>query len=126
MKTFGDRRRAQREEKSPHTSRQERRDVLDQWTHMRLPRIRQSFFGDAQGLTRKEPSRINIRCNNSDRLQDSSRIRRRHHLHRKTQVLSESLAMHVHCWSLSEGPAMFFSRRWMLCCRKRNDDAACL
>ena len=68
MKTFGDRRRAQREEKSPHTSRQERRGVLDQWTHMRLPRIRQSFFGDAQGRTRKEPSRINIRCNSSNRL----------------------------------------------------------
>ena len=42
----------------------------------------------------------------------------KHHLRRKTQVLPYELAQaSIRLRDLSVGPAMFFSRRWMLCCR---------
>ena len=55
-----------------------------------------------------------------------SLCRRRHHLHRKTQVLPSELATRFACCDLSVGPAMFFSRRWMFCCRQRSSITACL
>jgi len=53
--------------------------------------------------------------------------RRKHHLHRKTQVLPCELAQASNrLRDLSVGPTMFFSRRWMLCRRQRSIRTACL
>ena len=59
-------------------------------------------------------------------LQPCSGIRRKHHLHRKAHILPCELATRFACCDLSVGYAMLFSRRWMLCCRRRNIRAACL
>jgi hypothetical protein len=50
-----------------------------------------------------------------DTFEQAAHFRLDHHLHRKTQVLSCELAKCCAFFDLSVGPAMFFSRRWMLC-----------
>jgi len=47
-----------------------------------------------------------------------------YHLHRKTLVLPCELAKCYAFRDLSVGPTMFFSRRWILCCRTRNTRTA--
>ena len=47
-----------------------------------------------------------------------------YHLHRKTHILPCELAKCCTFCDLSVGYAMFFSRRWILCCRTRNTTTA--
>ena len=63
--------------------------------------------------------------NGSDRLRGNSRARPQTSSSSKNVGHFLELKMPEH-FDLSVGPTMFFSRRWMLCCRKRNERAACL
>ena len=56
----------------------------------------------------------------------ASKAGAKHHLHRKTYILPCELATCSACFDLSVGYTMFFSRRWMLCCRKRTMQTTCL